>query len=204
MELQTADEATDTIGDSALILKHLVEANVVGDLNADLSAAQRGQDLAVRALLEDKLYFYHGKERWVTNYYVMRDHTLSSIPYPLRILVGLLAYRANVRKLYDQGAGRFDDAAILGFKTEIWEGVNAMLVEGKTKSKAGVERDECFWILGGAHPTEADAVLFGFIVSVLMCDAGPESRRLVKSHQTVVDYAERIHRRWFPDYEMWP
>jgi glutathione S-transferase len=191
------------MGDSAIILKHLIETNAAADLNADLSAAERGQDLAIRALLEDKLYFYHGRERWVNNYYVMRDHTLGSIPYPMRIIVGLLAYRGNVRKLYDQGAGRFNDAETLGFKTEIWEGINGILVESKSKSNAG-EGQECFWVLGGAQPTEADAVLFGFVVSVLVCDAGPESRKLVKGFPAVVEYAERIHGRWFPDYELWP
>jgi hypothetical protein len=131
----------------------------------------------------------------------MRDHVLGSIPYPLRIVIGMLAYRGNVKKLHDQGAGRFSDAEIRGFIREIWEGVNGMLVESRRKVKDG----ECFWMLGGAEPTEADATLFGFVTSTLVCKAGPESRALLKGEfPVVVEYAEKIHERCFADYEMWP
>lgn len=48
-----------TLGDSTLIIKQLVEWSRLPDLNAKLSPAVRAKDLALRALLEDKLYFYH-------------------------------------------------------------------------------------------------------------------------------------------------
>ncbi|GAB7347164.1 hypothetical protein MBLNU459_g3280t2 [Dothideomycetes sp. NU459] len=63
VEIQSAAFATQELvastklGDSALIIKHLVESNGLKDLNADLSPAGKAQDLALRALLEDKLYF---------------------------------------------------------------------------------------------------------------------------------------------------
>lgn len=74
-----------------------------------------------------------------------------------------------------------------------------MLEESRRSAKPG----ECFWVLGSNEPTEADATVFGFVISVLVCDAGPESKELLKgSFPTVVDYAERIHKRWFTDYEL--
>jgi len=48
-----------TLGDSTLIIKHLIEWGILPDNNATLSPAAKVQDLALRALLEDKLYFYH-------------------------------------------------------------------------------------------------------------------------------------------------
>jgi hypothetical protein len=48
-----------TFGDSTLIIKQLVELGKLPDLNARLSPAARATDLALHALLEDKLYFYH-------------------------------------------------------------------------------------------------------------------------------------------------
>lgn len=47
------------LGDSTLIIKQLVDWGVVPDLNGDVSPSVNAQDLAIRALLEDKLYFYH-------------------------------------------------------------------------------------------------------------------------------------------------
>lgn len=47
------------MGDSTLIIKHLVHESILPDLNAKLSPQDKARDLATRALLEDKLYFYH-------------------------------------------------------------------------------------------------------------------------------------------------
>lgn len=47
------------MGDSALIIKHLMETDGLKNLNEMLDPAEKAKDLALRALLEDKLYFYH-------------------------------------------------------------------------------------------------------------------------------------------------
>jgi hypothetical protein len=53
------DEAPALLGDSTLIISRLVELGKLEDLNEAVSASEKVQDLALRALLEDKLYFYH-------------------------------------------------------------------------------------------------------------------------------------------------
>jgi len=58
VDLQQNGETTQ-IGDSTLIVKHLMERGLVPDLNGKLSAEKRAEDMGLRALLEDKLYFYH-------------------------------------------------------------------------------------------------------------------------------------------------
>ncbi|PSN69519.1 hypothetical protein BS50DRAFT_572639 [Corynespora cassiicola Philippines] len=200
LELSSQGHDVRTLADSGLIIKELIAAGFMEDINSTLTKKEQAQDLAFRAVLEDKLYFYTGHERWVKNYYTMRDHTLWAIPYPLRIIIGLLAYRGNVRKLHDQGAGRFSEAELGRFIHEIWQSINGMLEE----SKKNIKDPECFWLLGGQQATEADATVFGFVVSVLVCDAGPESGKLLReSFPVVVEYARRIHDTWFPDYEFW-
>lgn len=47
------------LADSTLIIKRLVELDYLEDLATALSSPTRAHDLAIRALLEDKLYFYH-------------------------------------------------------------------------------------------------------------------------------------------------
>jgi hypothetical protein len=49
----------DRVGDSTLIIKHLIEKDYVEDINSKLSPQTNAYDMAIRALLEDKLYFYH-------------------------------------------------------------------------------------------------------------------------------------------------
>jgi glutathione S-transferase len=204
IEVET-DASRDFLADSSLILKTFSDQGLITDINAKLSPKDRGIDLAIRALLEDKLNFYHAHERWIKNYYTMRDHTMHSIPYLLRPLIGLLAYRGNVQKLHDQGTGRFSDPEIRGFIEEVWTGISGMLEESRRQAKGrDAGEGECYWVLGGEEPTEADATLFGFVNSVLISKAGPESTTLLRvKFPTVVEYAERIHGRWFPDYEIW-
>jgi hypothetical protein len=59
----TLNETTACIGDSALIMKRLVELGSLEDLNAAIPAPTKVQDLALRALLEEKLYFYHVRSK---------------------------------------------------------------------------------------------------------------------------------------------
>ncbi|KAH7120742.1 putative glutathione S-transferase [Dendryphion nanum] len=198
----TIDSSTQHLADSSLIIQHLISTGMLQEVNANLSAKETAVDLAVRALLEDKLCFYHSYERWVKNYYVMRDYALWAIPYPLRVVIGLLAYRGNMKKLHDQGTGRFSDREILGFKREIWEGVAGMLEESRKGAKGG-DADGCFWVLGGKEPTEADASLYGFVVSVLVCEAAGESKEVLGMFPVVEEWARRIHERYFADYEIW-
>lgn len=65
-EVAEAEEDKVQLGDSALIIKALLERNIIPDINAELSPADRAKDMALRALLEDKLYFYHVSEAPVT------------------------------------------------------------------------------------------------------------------------------------------
>ena len=55
---KTGDVAPDTVSDTTLISEKLVADGLAEDLNGKITAAEKAQDLAVRALLEDKLYFY--------------------------------------------------------------------------------------------------------------------------------------------------
>lgn len=48
----------ETVSDTALISQKLVADGLAEDLNGNLTAVEKAQDLALRALLEDKLYFY--------------------------------------------------------------------------------------------------------------------------------------------------
>lgn len=54
-----SDAPTRQMSDSTLIIKRLVQEDALVDLNKDLSPRDRALDIGLRALLEDKLYFYN-------------------------------------------------------------------------------------------------------------------------------------------------
>ncbi|KIY00478.1 uncharacterized protein Z520_04163 [Fonsecaea multimorphosa CBS 102226] len=188
------------LGDSTFIINRLLGMGHLPDLNGSLPEQSKLNDLALRALLEDKLYFYHMRERWLENFYVQREKALWSMPLPVRVLVGFLIYRGVTKTLHGQGVGRLTSEEVRSLKTEIWQSIDSVL---KRRLQQASGDGELVWLLGGERPTEADATLFGFIVSVLVSDSAPESNKLVKSFPSVVTYAERIHNRYFPDYEKW-
>ncbi|PGH08821.1 hypothetical protein AJ79_05825 [Helicocarpus griseus UAMH5409] len=216
MEIQNASqEATSasgndslkTIGDSTLIIKRLVERGVLPDLslgiNGKLDGATNANDLAIRALMEDKLYFYGVWEKWTQNYYPMRDRVLSNLPYPARVVVGLMIYRNVMKTLHGQGVSRYTAEEIALFTREIWEAVNDYLTISRSKLTGHDANERPFWILGNEHPTEADTTVFGFIVSVLVSTACPDSQKLVREFPVILDYVRRIQDVYFPDYEKW-
>lgn len=47
------------VGDSTLIIKDLVKRDILPDLNGRVGKEGRARDLALRAMVEEKLYFYH-------------------------------------------------------------------------------------------------------------------------------------------------
>ncbi|KAI1129693.1 hypothetical protein F5Y10DRAFT_146636 [Nemania abortiva] len=202
VEMSSGGGETEMMGDSALIIQALCEKGELPDLNARLSKAGRAHDLALRALLEDKLSFYNTWERWTQNYYTMRDHVLWPVPWPLRALVGAMIYRNTTATLHGQGTGRYSAEEIALFRREVWESFADLVLESQTKNRPA--EGEPFWVLGGPEPTEVDATLFGFVSSALLCTAGPSSQADVKSFPVLIEYARRIQERYFPDYEALP
>lgn len=59
VEFSPSPQQGDALGDSGLIIRALTERGLLPDLNARLGGEERARDLAVRAMLEDRLCFYH-------------------------------------------------------------------------------------------------------------------------------------------------
>lgn len=160
-----SENKQETVSDSTLIINRLTKEGLLRNLNGHLSPAQQLEDLAIRALLEDKLYFYHVQERWITNYYAHRDRRLAHMALPKRLVVGYLTYRNIKAMLHDQGTGRFSEEEIEEYRHEIWQSIENRLA---VSMKSTIGDEGPFWILGGSEATEADCTLFGFVTSVLV------------------------------------
>jgi hypothetical protein len=106
------------------------------------------------------------RERWVDNYYTMRDTVLAHVPFPIRVILALFIFRSVKSTLQGQGVLRFTDDEAAVMRLEVWESINAMLIESRNKAQAA-GRDGPFWVLGGDTPTEADPTVFGFVATAL-------------------------------------
>lgn len=97
----------------------------------------------------------------------MRSKILGALPWPLQVIVGSIVYRKMVRTLEGQGTLKFSTDEIVNLRSEIWDTLNNYM----SGISLPEDQDSPFWILGGNAPTEADATVFGFISSNLICDA---------------------------------
>ncbi|KAI9808885.1 MAG: hypothetical protein M1827_007160 [Pycnora praestabilis] len=190
------------VGDTGFIIKQLVETQDLPNLNDNLSNVDLAQDLGLRALLEDKVYFMQMRDRWLSDdgFYKMRDEgPLATIPYPLRLVVGMIVYRKILQALHGQGVGRYSTDEVDILRNEAW----AIISDFLSNSRNGTGANRPQWALGGEKPTELDATLFGFLSAVLTCPANSDSQKTVRSHPILLEYAGRIHDAYFPDFVKW-
>ncbi|KAL4986768.1 hypothetical protein BDW68DRAFT_188589 [Aspergillus falconensis] len=179
--------APATIGDSTVIIKHVTErgclqrTNVLKVLSSNYSLYRR-------------FYSHLGASPSSQTAYTIRDHVLSAVTYPIRILVCLLIYCATVQTLHGQGKGRYSAEEIQGFREEAWGAVDDLLVAFKDKAR---NHGGPSWVLSGEKPTEADATGFGFGFGLIW----PKTKELVMGLPQMREYAKRIHDAYFLDYE---
>jgi hypothetical protein len=57
-EAATSSAPPTILADTSLIVNEFVQDGLLEDLNGRLSAMEKAQDVAIRALLEDRVYFY--------------------------------------------------------------------------------------------------------------------------------------------------
>lgn len=58
-------DSKEILGDTALIIRALISNGDLRDVNATLAPVQWAHDLAVRSMMEDRVYFYGVREKMV-------------------------------------------------------------------------------------------------------------------------------------------
>lgn len=107
-----------------------------------------------------------GRERWIDNFYIVRDiGPLSFIPWPLRYLVGHLAYNKVSKTMFCQGTGRYSQEELEELRLEGWSALDTLVAEYQASEKGWKS------VLGGESPTSVDACLYGFLASTLASPA---------------------------------
>lgn len=86
----------------------------------------------------------------------------------MQVVLGNIVYRKQIRTLHGQGTLRFTAEEISAFQAEIWAKLNGLLEAARAKCR---ERHGPFWVWATDGPADADAALFGFIVSAMICEA---------------------------------
>ncbi|CAK0766780.1 GST N-terminal domain-containing protein [Azospirillaceae bacterium] len=173
------DDNGACIPDSGHIIAHLKHA--YGDpLDDKLSPDQHALGHLIRRTCEESLMHVMAFGRWIDlpGWTVMQRTLAESLPKPLRVVLPAMIRRKIRKALYSQGYGRHD-------REEIYElgcaDLNAIdrILEGRS-------------FLVSESPTSYDAMLYGFVSSLLYPPFDSPLEQRARSSYNLSTFAKRI------------
>jgi glutathione S-transferase len=171
-------DGDDTVGDSETILAYLIDKYRL-PIDADLTAAQRSQNLLVTRMLDD-LYWVMSYTRWQDQRYwhLFRDALLRE--HPSLTAEGLAkAKEFNAQRYYYQGIGRFDP--------------DAAMARGLADLKALATLIPANGFVHGAKPTSIDAGIYGFIANIYFYDIDTPLKQFVVARDNIARHCRAVH-----------
>ncbi|MCX7175189.1 MAG: glutathione S-transferase family protein [Proteobacteria bacterium] len=179
-----ADEET-IVADSGLIIDYL--KGKYGDpLDGTLNPLQRAQALVITRLFEDHLYWALLHDRWMAapGWEKTRPAFFGSLPWPLRIIVPLIARRGVRAELQGHGMGRHTP-----------EQIHALGV-ADIDALATLLGNQTYFL--GEHPTSTDAVAAAFLANILMVPFETPIKSATAAHSNLSAYCQRMAQQYFP------
>lgn len=168
-----------TIGDSTLIIEHLKRSRGI-DPDAELSARERSDAVAIQRLFEDHLYFVMVWSRWLDGeaWPLVARAFFAHLPAPVRPLARVALRRRVAAMLHAQGIGRHDRTEIVSLGRTDLAAVSAYL------------GDRPFFM--GDRLSTIDAVAFGFLANILMVPLDCALRRAALEFPNLVGWCETM------------
>ena len=175
------------VSNSTFIRFH-IEKTYGFDFDRGLSAAEKATAWALERMCEEHLYWLIIDVRWLddANFRAGPAEMFKSFPAPVRPLIGGYARRTMRRTLHLQGLGRHDSASKLELAKRDFFAISDFL------------GDKPF--LYGDEPRGADASVAAFVIAALAKATVAPLRDAAESRPNLVAYAERMTKRFFPEF----
>jgi glutathione S-transferase len=172
------------IGDSAFIIAYLIE-RFGRDPDAGLTAAQRGQAVAIQRLVEENLYWAMVYDRWVRseNWPILKGSVLGDIAAPVRALIAPLARRGVKKQLTGHGMGLHSAAEIEAIAARDLAALSALLGDQD-------------WFFG-AEPTLADATVFSLLANIRHVEFASPMQAMIEGHANLASHTDRFRDRFY-------
>ncbi len=173
-------ENGDQMGDSNLIIKRLSAERGI-DMNAALTAEQRGIAHAYCRMLDEATYFTALYARWIDEpgWSVMKDTFFSALPALLRGYICAKIQKDKIKHLDMQGIGRHSKEDIYAFAQADMDALSALLGD-KT------------WFFGADTPTLLDIWAHAFVIQTIVPPIDMPLKTHTLSLQNLCDHAHRF------------
>ena len=184
-KLPWIDDDGTIMADSGLIIDYL--RNKYGDpLDGPLTPQQRASALAIRRLLEEHLYWTVLHARWIieAGWAMTRPAFFDALPWPLRVIVPMVARRGIRAELRGHGIGRHSVEQIHALGVADVDALAALL------------GDQAYFL--GAKATSIDAVAAAFLANILLVPLETPIKAAAAGHANLVAYCQRMAAQYFP------
>lgn len=167
---------------------HIIEtlsAEVGVTLDAHLDARTGARAVLLQRTIEDHLYFCLLHDRWIRDegFAILRKAYFVTMPWPLRLILPLVARRKVRASNFGQGTSRHSDA-------QVWAAAIADI-----DAIAVSLGDDAFF--GGEQPASIDAVVYGALANIAFGPfPGPLQDGLAR-HANLTAWLERVFARTF-------
>lgn len=154
------------------------------DVDAGLSAAERGISRAVQRMIDEHMFFMLIDSRWNVDavWPRVRDNFLGPWPMPLRLVIGMIYRRGVRRRIRLQGFGRYSAT--------------------ERHAKAAADLCALDQILGdkpfmlGVKPRSVDAAVYGMLASIHFADLATPLAASLRDFPRLIDYTQRMETRY--------
>ena len=182
------DDAGNVVGDSSFIIEYLKKKH--GDtLDARLTPRERALGHAIKKVLEESLYFVSSYSKWGEDegFNIYAAELFSEMPEAQFRPVSEAIRKNVMEKLRAQGIARHTSAEVYELGLEDVRSFAELLGDGV--------------YLFGDQPTSYDACAFGVIGNLKDGPFASPVRDAARQARNVVDYIDRMRRKYFPDIE---
>ena len=180
------EDAGQRIGDSSLIIDHLVKTRGI-DPDAHLSPAQRATALLVQRTLEEHYAFVLLYTHFIRDAgWRHTQSTFDNMPALIRPLIARMVRRRMRKILWVQGVLCHSDDDIIEAGLRDWRATLAVM--------------SCGPFFFGDEPTMVDAIVFGALATTIFTPIESPIRDFLRSQLACVVYAERMRARFFPEF----
>jgi glutathione S-transferase len=179
--------STTSIADSHFILKHLIQTEVVKDLDAELNESEKADSRAWQAWTEELVYPALCHTRWLRpeNFATMSENLPA--PWLLKPIVArYFRYRIG-SALYGHGVGRHSDEEV---DILLKEYVDAL--EKRMDGRAWFHEN---------NMSSIDIVIYAFLVNAVGEKGNPDYTKLILGRPRIKELIRQGTRSWFPEYE---
>jgi hypothetical protein len=173
-----------TVADSQFIISYLQNKFHV-ELDSNLSDEQKGIAYLVGKSLDENLIWCLVYSRWVKDdtWPYIKEAFFGSMPFPLKVIVPVLARKGVINALQKQGLGKHSDEEIKIIANQTFKSLSEILGE------------KAYFF--GKSPSTFDATAFGFLSQFISVSLNNPINELARNYGNLVVYCNNIKAKYY-------